>query len=1597
MSAKIIQMLAGLQENVNNVPLEQGKVLFAVHPEETGAYTGYIYYDFYDPNFNQTVRVSMGNGGAGGGGTLPALQILDIAGNSGPTLALTGASSAYLKLPDTIEANYFASREWFLTSHNLFTKEGTSRVYGNGFIMSNPFYTTKQGWIRTLGEAASDTSILELAMGDSITDNNITNTIVARLYDKDNNVTKEAILLNGYGNASFPGDVTANLFIGDLRGNADTATRAEQDKVGMDIQTTYLASIAEHISNGETYAIKGVTGAGEIKCIVEVPNANDVTAGIITTGEQTLTGKKIFDKKGGIEITGIDAFNYSGIQVSSDNYDTTIWFSQAANKGIPVTDGAFTYNAHERLLKVRNISGDYEIFPNFFGTNIQGIITNAKNDELDNNIVQHYVVSLRDSLTALYQSNKGINYTLGGFNAINGEITSVQIPNADEDTAGIITNATQYLKGFKSLNGYLFFPNYCLGEDLFVDITTQDYYDSHPTGIRGEMSDDGTWMISGREGSNGIGFLEIGVGKTGAEPIYFTQYQDDTTGNIFLKKILTLMDANGGTVMHHLTITDDYDVREASTDFGLKVAQESVFLDHIYTAKSLRFGADEGKVSLFYIYPDEELGWQTTDYKETPYYAYLESLLLQDALEVIGRTVLRDTLITRDILPDEDNIYRIGQGTPNDSEDLYYWESYIRNMFSNKLVLQGPVEGSPVTPAVENPKIIFQNNTDGFVNNPIHLIYSDHIFHESYDQFNGLRLTGEYERSYLDIDGTIYSRYDGDNYVRHYSESGNSGSLITANGIDPKGLLIHSYIKDNDEAYHIIQRNIDDNYVKTAATYDSNILESVYKTGSTQQSVFRSTVTPGSSTLRVGGTNNSFFEFKSDLAPSEEITIKTNNNIYTTWESNLDYGFNLYSRFTASNYLQAYKNVDYGLYFKTQYDNDSFIEQFVKNNQYEFTGQAADGTFIKQSASPAGTFLQMYGVPTKWTYIRLNNGVNYWDIGTKSTTDSTTSNLAAGSLQIRRNNSDNYKIAISNDEHVGIELYGELPYIDFHWMGNNKDFSSRIQATAPMYLDDIGTLDIDGQVIFKRNVEAHALTPGSGTVLIGDFQGKHLAFSDNKIVAKSSGYTTGNLYINEDGGRVFIGNGGLEINSTSNSAFMFSVTGPAFFNGDVLTYGNYIINGQVSIEQSLAVKDYLTVGSYATIGGSLLVGQGAGFGGDVLPTYDNEFSLGSPSQRWKNLYTNNLEAEWIKGYLDGTAKEAEIAYGLANTLTLVLNGNNYTFDGTSDMSLRWYAPTYTGNDGEVLFWDNNKAAWLDPEWVFEIEQGQDGKYLPLAGGTMLGALNFKSGVHNQVGIGCVFSDDSTPGQFWLQGINANTSIALRSFAGSEYDYTILITNDGLTHQNTLNINAEICNIGQKSPASQGAFRMVGNKYGAFWKNNDIKISLLLTNENDPFGPSNGLEPFWIGTADGICHAGVGLMGGLWNDYAEFRESDELEPGRCVYEVGDDSLTRTTERLMPACNIVSDTFGFAQGETDKAKTPIATAGRVLAYTYEYRDTFKPGDAVCSGPNGTVSKMTREEIREWPDRIVGTVSCVPTYEYWGENNQVKVNGRIWIKVK
>lgn len=140
-----------------------------------------------------------------------------------------------------------------------------------------------------------------------------------------------------------------------------------------------------------------------------------------------------------------------------------------------------------------------------------------------------------------------------------------------------------------------------------------------------------------------------------------------------------------------------------------------------------------------------------------------------------------------------------------------------------------------------------------------------------------------------------------------------------------------------------------------------------------------------------------------------------------------------------------------------------------------------------------------------------------------------------------------------------------------------------------------------------------------------------------------------------------------------------------------------------------------------------------------------------------------------------------------------------------------------------------------------------------------------------------------------------------------------------------------------------------------------------------------------------------LYGAAWNDYAEYRKATINKPGKCIVEKGDDTLIQSTARLQPGAAIISDTFGFAIGETDDCKTPIAVSGRVLAYPYESREEFKKniGRPVCSGPNGTVSIMTDEEYKEKGYLAIGTISAVPDYEEWGTGN-VKVNDRVWIKI-
>lgn len=153
-------------------------------------------------------------------------------------------------------------------------------------------------------------------------------------------------------------------------------------------------------------------------------------------------------------------------------------------------------------------------------------------------------------------------------------------------------------------------------------------------------------------------------------------------------------------------------------------------------------------------------------------------------------------------------------------------------------------------------------------------------------------------------------------------------------------------------------------------------------------------------------------------------------------------------------------------------------------------------------------------------------------------------------------------------------------------------------------------------------------------------------------------------------------------------------------------------------------------------------------------------------------------------------------------------------------------------------------------------------------------------------------------------------------------------------------------------------------------------------------------------SQGVCAPKV--YGAVWNDYVEYRQADTISPGYVFHECSDGIMRRSTKRLESGCKISSDTYGFAIGKTDVAETPIAVSGRVLVYPYKDKNEYELGAAVCSAPGGTVDIMTREEIKEYPERIIGTVSEIPTYEIWkggtgSEDSNIKVDGRIWVYIK
>ena len=397
--------------------------------------------------------------------------------------------------------------------------------------------------------------------------------------------------------------------------------------------------------------------------------------------------------------------------------------------------------------------------------------------------------------------------------------------------------------------------------------------------------------------------------------------------------------------------------------------------------------------------------------------------------------------------------------------------------------------------------------------------------------------------------------------------------------------------------------------------------------------------------------------------------------------------------------------------------------------------------------------------------------------------------------------------------------------------------------------------------------------------------------------------------------------------------------------------------------------------------------------------------------------------------------------------SITRSGTTFTYtkmDGTTGTFTQQDNNTWTKvsttTDGYISKLSNNAAQFLNGQGAWTVPPGTYS--LPTASASTLGGIKVGTGLAISSGVLSVSISNNVTGSGtanYLAKFSGANTIANGPLIGTAT--TTYLRNDGTWAtppntntwrpvQNVLSSTATdqslSANMGKTlndTKVAKAGDTMSGNlkvqgageKYVSV-QNTTTSAILYLDSASNYHGLySNG---YWTGSAftssgkwiiyrgnDGEAHSGIKIYGAVWNDYAEYRQTKgKIEPGRCISETGNGDLILTTKRLQRGCEIVTDTYGFAIGQSERNNTPVATSGRVLAYLYEDKDYAKNyiGYPVCSGPNGTVSIMTEEEEMHYPSCILGTISEIPNYEEWecGDKDNLeykKVNGRIWIRVK
>ena len=190
------------------------------------------------------------------------------------------------------------------------------------------------------------------------------------------------------------------------------------------------------------------------------------------------------------------------------------------------------------------------------------------------------------------------------------------------------------------------------------------------------------------------------------------------------------------------------------------------------------------------------------------------------------------------------------------------------------------------------------------------------------------------------------------------------------------------------------------------------------------------------------------------------------------------------------------------------------------------------------------------------------------------------------------------------------------------------------------------------------------------------------------------------FYVNQESGTVNFAANNLNIDITNGVTF---TTGgnTTFVNGERIDTGNLRISGntieslsgninfsafnnQIDLLNNVNITGDLDVTGNVTIGGNITIGNEAsdtiqivaGIDSDLVPSLDSTYSLGIPSKRWNNVWTNqaNIDGLVIRdNYIETVTSNADLELRASGTGEILIPNNNVqinnnlTVSGSTDL------------------------------------------------------------------------------------------------------------------------------------------------------------------------------------------------------------------------------------------------------------------------------------------------------------------------------------------